>query len=415
MNRTYLRLSGPFLNATILAIAFAFIPASTHAQDPNRARAFELFDSSNFVAAVPLLEKLAASSPDDVAVLSRLGFALYAASAVEKDQALRQKQWDRAREILTRSRSLGDNSNLTRTALDALTSKTPNDRAFSNMKNAEAAMREGEDAFVKGDLDKALASYQRALELDPQLYEAALYAGDMEFKKGYMSTDARYRSDAFDRSGVWFAKAIGINPNRETAYRYWGDALDAQGKTDDARDKFVDAIVSEPYNRGAYNGLTQWADRHKVPLGHPKIDQPKPATKSAESGEQTTILIDATKLDPKSPGYYWAFYDLTRAAYKTARFSREYPDEKAYRHSLKEEAGALRAVAEIASKDLKEGKAKTVEDSVNNLIKLNDAGLLEAYVLFARADAGIAREYDGYRKDNRDKLRRYWLEVVIGK
>jgi hypothetical protein len=84
-----------------------------------------------------------------------------------------------------------------------------------------------------------------------------------------------------------------------------------------------------------------------------------------------------------------------------------------YRHSLKEEARALRIVAEIAAKDLKDGKVNTLDDSLKNLIKLNDAGLLEAYILFARPDQGISHDYDTYRKANRDKLRRYWLEVVI--
>jgi hypothetical protein len=48
-------------------------------------------------------------------------------------------------------------------------------------------------------------------------------------------------------------------------------------------------------------------------------------------------------------------------------------------------------------------------------MKLNDAGLLEAYILFVKPDKDIARDYDAYRKTNRDKLRRYWLEVVISK
>ena len=46
-------------------------------------------------------------------------------------------------------------------------------------------------------------------------------------------------------------------------------------------------------------------------------------------------------------------------------------------------------------------------------MKLNSAGLIEAYILFARPDQGIARDYAAFRKDNRDKLKRYWLEVVI--
>ena len=101
-----------------------------------------------------------------------------------------------------------------------------------------------------------------------------LYAGDSEFKKAYASKDPQFRKEHFEQAGIWFAKAIAINPNRETAYRYWGDALKLEGKTDEARDKFVDAIVAEPYSRKAYVGLTQWADRHKISMAHPKIVVP---------------------------------------------------------------------------------------------------------------------------------------------
>jgi hypothetical protein len=41
-------------------------------------------------------------------------------------------------------------------------------------------------------------------------------------------------------------------------------------------------------------------------------------------------------------------------------------------------------------------------------------GLLEAYVLFVKPDQGIARAYKTYRKANREKLERYWLDIVIG-
>jgi CHAD domain-containing protein len=105
-------------------------------------------------------------------------------------------------------------------------------------------------------------------------------------------------------------------------------------------------------------------------------------------------------------------YSLTRAAWPAGRFAKEYPNEKDYRHSLREEAEALRMVAEAIAKDVKEGKIKTVEPQLANLVKLNDAGLLEAYVLFARADEGVSKDYEAYRKANRDKLRRYLSEYV---
>jgi hypothetical protein len=45
-------------------------------------------------------------------------------------------------------------------------------------------------------------------------------------------------------------------------------------------------------------------------------------------------------------------------------------------------------------------------------LKLHREGLIEAYVLLAMADEGIARDYAEYRKNNRDKLRRYLNDYV---
>ena len=65
--------------------------------------------------------------------------------------------------------------------------------------------------------------------------------------------------------------------------------------------------------------------------------------------------------------------------------------------------------------DLKSGKLKSVDDaSLANLLKLHQADMIEPYVLFARADEGIARDYEAYRNTNREKLRRYWAQMVIG-
>ena len=413
-----------FLNACLVMIAGLMLSAQVSAarlrQDPSeRQRALDLYEANNFAAALPLLEKLAASNPDDAVILSRLGFALYANSSTEKDPAVRQQMRDRARTTLLRSKSLGDNSNLTAMALDALSAPDASQLPFSTIQAAEAAMREGEAAFVRGDMDKAIAAYKHALELDPHLYDAALYAGDAEFKKGYNSTDAQYRSDHFDAAGVWFAKAVAIDANRETAYRYWGDALDAQGKSTDARNKFVDAIVADPYNRRAYVGLTQWADRHKVALGHPPIDIPSGVT-SNKPGE-VNITIDPSALKNDDDGSAaWMMYGMIRALWlnkkdgsRSDEFAKAYPNEPTYRHSLAEELAAMRAVAESVQAQIKDKRIKKLTVSLENLKSLHEAGLLEPYILFAHPDQGIVRDYAAYRKDNREKLRRYWLEMVV--
>ena len=69
-------------------------------------------------------------------------------------------------------------------------------------------------------------------------------------------------------------------------------------------------------------------------------------------------------------------------------------------------------VAEAAAKDIKAGKLKPVNPQIAALVKLNEAGLLEAYILFAHPDAGIAQDYAAYRAKNRDKLMRYLTEYV---
>jgi hypothetical protein len=51
----------------------------------------------------------------------------------------------------------------------------------------------------------------RAFLLDGTQYYAALFIGDTYYKQ---------QKPAF--AGAWFAQAIGIDPNKETAYRYWG-------------------------------------------------------------------------------------------------------------------------------------------------------------------------------------------------
>ena len=179
------------------------------------------------------------------------------------------------------------------------------------------------------------------------------------------------------------------------------------GKMDEARAKFAEAIIAEPYSRTSWMGLAQWAQHKRVSAGHPSIDIP---TTLKTEGGKTSISIDPLSKEASS---YWMMYALKRAAYSEGGFAKEHPSEKNYRHSLAEESAALRAVAEAAAQDLKAGKIKELNQSLANLVKLSDAGLIEPYILFVRADQGIAQDYEAYRAANRDKLRRYLLQIVL--
>jgi len=388
----------------------------TVAQTPDvnqadRKRAFELYDQSKFTEALPILEKLIKLQPNDILVLERLGWATFVISGSIKDPAERQKARERARSYLFRAKELGDDSELLRAGLEGLSGPDPTDAAFSNSKEADRAMREGEEAHTRGELDKAIAAYQRALQFDPKLYMAALFVGDMYFKKGYQASDQRAKQEHMDKAGEWFSKAIAIDANVETAYRYWGDALMNIGKQEEALIKFVEAIIAEPGNRSGYTGLSQWGERNQRNMAHPKIEIPIKLTPAGD-GKLDVSFNPALRDSPDGSGA-WEQYGLVRAKWVAEDFAKAFPGENKYRHSLREETEALRKVAEVAASWLKSGKVKSLSPSLSALVKLNEAGLLEAYIFFARVDQGIVPDYPSYRQANREKLRRYWTEFVV--
>ena len=97
-----------------------------------------------------------------------------------------------------------------------------------------------------------------------------------------------------------------------------------------------------------------------------------------------------------------------KALWKTGNeFQKHFPGESQYRHSLPEEAEALTAAAER----FKETGGS--DPSQDLLLKLHHSGLIQPYVLFSLGDSGIARDYDGYRADHRQKLEAYLEQFVV--
>jgi len=378
-----------------------------------RIEAFKLFDQNKFTEAIPLLDKVVKASPSDSLALERLGWALFVVSSSISDPKERKKTLDRSRTFLNRSKDLGNDSELLRTALENLSKADPFESSFSAVKEADAAMREGEAAHIKGDLDKAIVGYERALRFDPKLYLAALFAGDMYFKKGYQATDQKAKDENFNKAGEWFAKAITIEPHVETAHRYWGDALMHQGKQQDAMIKFIDGIIADPGNRKAYVGLSQWGKRNSASMAHPAIDIPVKVTPAGD--KKVDVSLAPGLLERTDGSKAWEQYASVRTRWAGADFAKAYPKEAGYRHSLREETEALSRTAEAASELLKSGKVQSLSPSLTALIRLSESGLLEPYIFFARADAGIVRDYASYKLANHDKLRRYWTDFVISK
>lgn len=382
------------LGFLLLAISPA-VNAQTAQVDEQRQRAFQLYKDARYVEALPLFEKLALVYPEDREVIEAYGIVVVSQAIYLKDPAARKQARVRGREILLRAQKLGANSTILKWMLEEVVPANGGDITFSNKKEIDDAMREGEGAFAGGNYAKALEMYQRVLLLDPTLYEAALFTGDVYFA----TADQKKASE-------WFARAVDIDPNRETAYRYWGDSLIKQGRITEAGEKFVEAYIAEPYSRLAYGAFVSWAQRLNVSLAHPKVELP--ASVARKNDKETTVTLDPSlfkKSDDKGASAAWLMYSLSRTAWQN-EFTRHYPNEKTYRHSLNEEVEAFRA----ALKQLNDAQG---DASLQVLKKLEKEGLLEAFILLALPDEGIAQDFPAYRKTNIENLRRYVKNYVL--
>ncbi len=397
------RLIQKFIVISCLVFCSAFSFAQGDADyEAAKQQAIALYKQGRMTDVLPIAENLYAKNPKDMQVVELYAFSTFASTLTMKDPAERKQARKKARDLAVIARELGDDSNLLKTILEVPADGGGED-GYSKRKDVDAAMREAETAFARGDYKKALAAYSVAFQLDPNLYTAALFSGDVYYKQGDVQ-----------KAGEWFAKAIEINPHAETAYRYWGDALmNVAKKKEESRDKFIDAIIAQPYDRRAWMGLTQWGEKYGVKLGHPRVDVPK---NSVQRKDDKNVNIFLSPNDKKDGSEAWFAYSIARAAWMTdEKRKEEFPNEKEYRHSLREEVAALKMVTDVVAGNVKEKKVKEIalDISVANLLKLQQADLLEPYILFVQADQGIAQDYAAYRKSNRDKLRKYLSEVVV--
>ncbi len=362
------------------------------------ATADSLYSGQNMVAALPLYEDLHQRQPESNAWRERLAMCLLAEGGTDAE---RLQRLQRAHQLLLDAKAAGDNSNLLQVMLEKLNAPAAPAPTGPPSPGAEAFQR-AEKAFSSGDLPAALKAYQEAMAADPKMYEAPLFAGDTEYKQGH-----------YVEADQWYARAVAIDPDRETAYRYWGDCLMKQGDPTQAEAKFIDAIVAEPYTRTPRVGLKQWADQTRATLAAPPVTlpgRPKIETTTGKDGYITSMkmgLDPSLKANEDSPMLTANMaYEMEFSTWVIGGiFHKTFPTETQYRHSLAEEAQAIRSGLSALK------KANTAEDKYDatwkTLADLDRDGMLECWILLDHPDQGIAQDYAAYRATHRDLLHAY--------
>jgi len=363
-------------------------PALTEDKAALRAKAFEFVRQNRYLDALPLLEKLAPLYPNDADIWAQYGIALGTQSMTIAAPAERKSARIKAYNALAKARDLGTKSQIALSILDQIPPDGSDDTLAETDHEFEKNIREGEAYFGRGEYDKAFAAYEKALKIDPKSYGAVLFMGD-----------CLYAAGKYKESEVWFAKAVGMDPDREHAYRFWGDALMNQKKNLEARDKFIGALIAEPFSRLTWDRLVTWV----AETGTKAVPQPVNPPGNGVNGE---IVLDEKLLKPEDGSIHWRKYNEMRASQLIANGSK--------RRTLADESAIFRKIAEVARGEMKSGKIKNPHPSLVNLVKLDDAGLVESYVLLLRADDDVLEDYESYRDKNRDKLRKFIIEFLLG-
>jgi tetratricopeptide (TPR) repeat protein len=379
-------------------------PAHTQgdaAYQAKRQQAMQLFDQGKRLEALPLLEALVQEDPGDQEVVVATAASLVRHATTLTDQQAAGKERLRAKDLLEKS---GSFSPLAQNLLQLLR-EMPNsgDIQFSKNPAVEQAMRAGEAAFSRRDFDKAIKNYSQAVDLEPKNYAAVLFIGNAFHKK-----------NDFAKAGEWYEKAIQLDPNIETAYRYYAEMLAREGDMAKARTMMVHAAVAEPYNRMVWRDLKAWANVNHVALDFTSVN-----IQDTEPNPKKEELVLDFKLFPERPkdvSDAWKAYRSVRADWKQSKFKQHFPQEPKYRHSLAEETDALTAAINVLEKlrgNIDTAEQVTEDQSLLLLLKLRQAGVLEAYVLFRLGDEGIAKDYPAYRAKHRDKSEEYMDKFVV--
>jgi tetratricopeptide (TPR) repeat protein len=383
-------------------LLFACLPLTAQksvntSDQSERQTAISLFKQGKRLEALPLLEELAQKDPQDSEVLVALAASLveHAASLTDADAA--GKERFRAKDILQKAWGLGNTSPLAEN-LRQLLEELPANGAikFSDNPVVEQAMNAGEAAFARLEFDDALKNYAKALELEPANYTAALFTANAFDKKNELS-----------KAAEWYERAMRLDPNVETAYRYYADMVAKQGDMAKARSMLIHAAVAEPYNKIVWREIRAWALINKTAFNVVAVAIPLPSKDDPASAAKERADLSSA----------WRTYYSVKSEWKKgARFSKQFPKEAEYRHSLYEESEALTAAANVLEKlkeDAKSAKLFAENPSAGLLLKLHEADLIDPYVLFSLGDDDIAKDYLPYRAKNRDKLEAYIDKFVI--
>src|SRR5690242_5704974 len=125
------------VSLTILLLVICAGTVCSAQDDPERTRAFQLYEEAKYAEALPVFEKLALKYAQDRDVLKTYGFLVIGQGAYLKDAEARKEARRRGREILLLAQKLGAEDTLLRSMIESIPADGGDDAKLSARKEAE--------------------------------------------------------------------------------------------------------------------------------------------------------------------------------------------------------------------------------------------------------------------------------------
>ncbi len=374
---------------TLASLGFAQAPED----DPELQRAKELISKSNYFDALPIIEKLVKKYPKDADLHAQLGIAIIVKAVSIVDPDKRRLEVQKAAGPLKKARALGTTDPLALDYLNYIETGVDLDAADpNNSPELNAAIREGEKYFAKGDFENARIAYEKALKIDPKSPEATLFIGD-----------CYYGQKRYPQAIEWFRKAIEINPDMEPAHRFLADALALSGKTKEAIKEYAEAYIIRPSSRITRSAFFSAVENFGERTTNPSIEVPIKST----NGE---IVIDETALNDSDGSINWLRFKEVRD--KQLEEFAKVANGREFRSTVSEDVVGFRAVAEGLREELKKNPSLKLSQSLKNLLILDENDLLDVFTILVVHGADNSFEYEKFIDGNREKMIKFLVDYV---
>lgn len=383
-----------------LVFAARAVGNDTDSYEKRRAQALELNDRHS-PDAEKALKALLKENPKDSIVKIKYAYCLFYRAQGMPEGRKRKALIKEARSYIVQAKD----SRVEQPLIDLILNATNEDGSeakarFSQSNRADDLIKQAEKAYSAHDFAKARDFYQQALQSEPTNYPATLFIGDAYFTEGKLP-----------ESIEWFTKAAALNPNIETAFRYWGDALAKLGRNDEALERYLEAVVADPYNKMPRHTLTVFAQHRGLAVRFQASPLPDAGVKVGKEKVELAIGENA--------GVLTMSYAIFRAGWINEHKMAESKNAPKYRQTLAEEKATLELLR-ITFFEMKEGQTEVDREialyatAFKELQQICDAGMLEPHILFTRATPDIAQDYAAYRAEHRDLLITYLKRFYLG-